>query len=504
MKRVVLFTFVLLSVFAAAQGQTRGKKRDKAQTQIQTQPQATQPKAETLAVAPQSETPKAEQKQENAQPQAKSEAPAQAQAEQYKAPAEAVKPAETAKPATAPAKPKEQPAAKPAEQTKEAPKYTNHTPKVNAAAVDKNAPVKPVKPFCADKVIDTLATANKNLAVILLNDNTWRYVQIGTIEADKTIFSKYWSTEYTFPYYNVPLSSLPESIPIKLVDSLRAYHYPYKGYVTSRFGPRNGRRHNGMDISLKTGDTIRAVFNGKVRFSKFHENGYGELIVIRHDNGLETYYAHLSKRMVKAGERVAAGQTIGLGGSTGRSSGPHLHFEMRYMGQAFDPERIIDFKTGNLRRDFILLKRFYFDINSKYAQDFNSEVEPEPKPATTTTTTTAKPATTATKPATTTKPTTTSSTSTKPKTTTTTTSKTSTSTSTAKPKTSTSTSAKSSTSTTTKPKTTTPEYYVVESGDCLGGLAVRFKTTLKELCRLNNIKEEDQDKIKIGQKLRIR
>ena len=461
MKRLFLLTIVLLSVISTTQAEARAKRRSKTeeQTQTQTQPQA-QVQPQTPATAPQAEAPKVEEMPDTVKPKV---TPAPAQPEK---PTQPEKPAQPAQPA--------QPVAK------ETPKYTNHTPKVNAAAVDKNAPVKPTKPFCADNVIDTLATANKNLAVILLNDNTWRYVQIGTIEADKTIFSKYWSQEYTFPYYNVPLSSLPESIPIQLVDSLRAYHYPYKGYITSRFGPRNGRRHNGMDISLKTGDTIRSVFNGKVRISKFNESGYGELIIIRHDNGLETYYAHLSKRIVKAGERVAAGQAIGLGGSTGRSSGPHLHFEMRYMGQVFDPERIIDFKSGNLRRDFILLKRFYFDINSKYAQDFNSEVAPEPKPATTTTTTTtAKPATTTAKPATTTA---------KPATTT------------AKPAT---TTAKPAT-TTAKPKAATPEYYVVESGDCLGGIAVRFKTTLKELCRLNNIKEEDQDKIKIGQKLRIK
>lgn len=235
--------------------------------------------------------------------------------------------------------------------------------------------IKPIKALNAASVIDTLATADKNLSVVLFNDNTWRYVQTANIEADSTVFSKYWDQNNIFPYYNVPLSSIPKTAPIQLVDSLRAYRYPYKGHITSRYGIRNGRRHTGIDIALKTGDTICATFNGKVRYSKATNNGYGSLVVIRHDNGIETFHAHLSKRLVEAGERVVAGQPIALGGSSGRSSGPHLHYECRYMGQAFDPERIINFKTGELRRDFILLKRTYFDANSKYSQDFNAEVE---------------------------------------------------------------------------------------------------------------------------------
>lgn len=233
--------------------------------------------------------------------------------------------------------------------------------------------VKPIRALNEAAVIDTLPTADKNLSVILFNNNTWRYVQTANIQADSTVFSKYWEQNNIFPYYNVPLSAIPETAPIQLVDSLRAYRYPFKGYITSRYGIRNGRRHTGIDIALKTGDTIYSTFNGKVRYSKATENGYGSLVVIRHDNGLETYHAHLSKRLVEAGERVVAGQPIALGGSSGRSSGPHLHFECRYMGQAFDPERLIDFRTGNLRRDFILLKRSYFNASSKYSQDFNDE-----------------------------------------------------------------------------------------------------------------------------------
>ena len=131
--------------------------------------------------------------------------------------------------------------------------------------------------------------------------------------------------------------------------------------------------HNGIDIAVKVGDTICSAFDGRVRFSKATETGYGTLVIIRHDNGIETYHGHLSKRLVEAGDRVVAGQPIALGGNSGRSTGPHLHFECRYMGQSFDPERLIDFRTGDLRRDHLLLKRSYFSIYSKYEQDWNGE-----------------------------------------------------------------------------------------------------------------------------------
>ena len=128
-------------------------------------------------------------------------------------------------------------------------------------------------------------------------------------------------------------------------------------------------------MALKVGDTICAAFDGRVRFSKATDTGYGTLIIIRHDNGLETYHGHLSARLVEENDRVVAGQPIGLGGNSGRSTGPHIHFETRFYGQSFDPERIINFRTGELRRDHFLLKKSYFSIYSKYSQDFNAEAE---------------------------------------------------------------------------------------------------------------------------------
>ena len=237
---------------------------------------------------------------------------------------------------------------------------------------DMVAPVRPVRTLGKVAVIDTLATESEHISIILFNDNTWRYVLSEEYKRDSEVFNDHWDTSATHAYKDVELNSLPEAIPIALVDSLEGYHYI--GRITSRYGPRRGRAHQGLDIALKTGDPVYATFDGKVRFSKAAGN-YGNLIVIRHNNGLETYYAHLSQRDVEAGDWVVAGQQIGLGGSTGRSTGPHLHFEVRYRGQSFDPERIIDFKTGDLRRDELLLKRRHFSIYAKYEQDFDEEVE---------------------------------------------------------------------------------------------------------------------------------
>jgi murein DD-endopeptidase MepM/ murein hydrolase activator NlpD len=224
-------------------------------------------------------------------------------------------------------------------------------------------------------VVDTLKTENPALSVLLFNDGTWRYVQNRTIEQDSTIYGKFWDTENVSAYRTVSIDSIPKAVAINLVDSLKHYRYPYVGRVTSRYGMRHRRPHNGIDIALKVGDTICAAFDGRVRFSKATNTGYGTLVIIRHDNGIETYHGHLSARLVEENDRVVAGQPIGLGGNSGRSTGPHIHFETRYYGQSFDPERIINFRTGELRRDHLLLKKGYYSIYSKYEQDFNAEAE---------------------------------------------------------------------------------------------------------------------------------
>lgn len=223
-------------------------------------------------------------------------------------------------------------------------------------------------------VVDTIPSSSEGLNIVLYNDNTWRYVRNRNIDViDETIYTENWTSK--IQPYDVELNSLPISMVIDLVDSLKSYHYPFKGRVTSKYGPRRSRIHQGTDIDLETGDPVYATFDGRVRVTTYVRGGYGNLVILRHDNGLETYYGHLSEISVEPNEWVTAGQVIGKGGNTGRSTGSHLHFEMRYKGHTFDPERLIDFSTGTLRRETFLLKRTYFSPYSRFTQDFDEEIQ---------------------------------------------------------------------------------------------------------------------------------
>ena len=159
-----------------------------------------------------------------------------------------------------------------------------------------------------------------------------------------------------------PDTEFPESQVIKIEsDSLGIYHHPRVGPVNSKFGWRDGRMHKGIDINLHKGDPIVAAFDGMVRIA--HAKGaYGNVVIIRHYNGLETVYAHLSKIKVKPGQVVLAGQLIGLGGNTGRSSGPHLHFEVRFKGQALNPASLISFTENKTYNDSIIIKKSRYGI----------------------------------------------------------------------------------------------------------------------------------------------
>ena len=127
--------------------------------------------------------------------------------------------------------------------------------------------------------------------------------------------------------------------------------------ITSKFGPRRRRMHNGIDVKVYIGDTIRSAFSGKVRMVKYERRGYGKYVVIRHDNGLETIYGHLSKQLVNEDQYVEAGEVIGLGGNTGRSTGSHLHFETRFLGQAINPALLFDFEKQDIVTDSYLFMK---------------------------------------------------------------------------------------------------------------------------------------------------
>ena len=131
---------------------------------------------------------------------------------------------------------------------------------------------------------------------------------------------------------------------------------PADGHVTSNFGRRGGSRyHYGIDIKAQVGDTIYAAFDGKVRVKQFDRRGYGNYVVIRHLNGLETVYGHLSKFLVTENDFVMSGDPIALAGNTGRSTGSHLHLETRFLGKPIDPNFIIDFDNKVCHRDTYLV-----------------------------------------------------------------------------------------------------------------------------------------------------
>ena len=178
------------------------------------------------------------------------------------------------------------------------------------------------------------AYLNPGLAVDLDNPASYLYPE--------------WSNAYVHKFEDV---ELPDSV----IISMKGYCMPTDSTrITDTYGyrPRRGRLHLGIDIKVLTGDTIRAAFDGKVRVSRYERRGYGHYLVIRHPNGLETVYGHLSKKLVTENEIVHAGDPIGLGGNTGRSTGSHLHFETRVLGNAINPAKMFDFPNQKAVTDY--------------------------------------------------------------------------------------------------------------------------------------------------------
>ena len=306
-------------------------------------------------------------------------------------------------------------------------------------------PVQSMDQTQADAV-DTLTTANPHIKILLMSDYTWKYIKDPSYVASQEEFSEYWTHEYPDPY-RVSLESLPEEIGIWVVDSLSQYRCPNQTKVYSKFGYRHRRRHQGADLPLQTGTPVYAAFDGKVRLAKYYK-GYGNLVILRHENGLETFYAHLSKIMVSEDDWISAGSILGLGGSTGRSSGPHLHFETRYKGYAFDPEWLIDFESGILRHRFFTLKKKYLNASSNYVPedeqeeidiiegDTQEKVEAEKKAEE------------------------------------------------------------------ERKAAAAAQYHTIRQGDTLGALARKYHTTVKKLCQLNGISERTV--LRLGKRLRVK
>lgn len=194
----------------------------------------------------------------------------------------------------------------------------------------------------AHKGLMAKATTTKDR--IELSKSTMRDLGFENIEPEIDIYTEGWNSKRVNPFNDA-------QVPSSDVINLRGFCMPTKTrLVTSNYGYRKkfGRMHKGMDIHIKSNDTIYAAFDGKVRLTNYEARGYGNYVIIRHPNKLETVYGHLNKFLVKPNQVVKAGQPIALGGNTGRSTGPHLHFETRYMGYAINPQAIVDYPNGRL------------------------------------------------------------------------------------------------------------------------------------------------------------
>lgn len=196
---------------------------------------------------------------------------------------------------------------------------------------------------------------NKMLPAMLTVDDSTTYSQrlrqVFGIAPASDLYGNVWENRWVNPYRRAGVQP-PDSFVVNVAN----FRMPVPGRKTSDYGFRRSRMHRGVDLRLSVGDTVRAAFAGQVRFTEYERRGYGYYVVIRHPNGLETIYAHLSRFLVKEGDIVKLGDPIALGGNTGRSTGPHLHFEMRFLGQDLNPNEIVDFNTQSVRQDTFLFR----------------------------------------------------------------------------------------------------------------------------------------------------
>lgn len=171
-----------------------------------------------------------------------------------------------------------------------------------------------------------------------------RILDMDEVPSDE-LYGGIWNNRYVNIYGSL------ESVPKTFNVDLSNFSMPHKGYTTSNYGPRRRRMHHGIDLKVQVGDTIYAAFDGKVRVTQYERRGYGYYVVVRHQNGLETVYGHLSKFLVQDNQVVRSGEPIALGGNTGRSTGSHLHFELRFLGRSINPTYVIDFENKICHKD---------------------------------------------------------------------------------------------------------------------------------------------------------
>jgi len=227
-------------------------------------------------------------------------------------------------------------------------------------------PLPSVAQINPDNILDTVETVDG--PVILYKNFSWQFlgnepVMLNVDEDSTGLFSEGWINDQIRSFGQMKPDSIHDTVlmltygedifcmPVPNEHLIRGFMYTHKG----------------LDLRLKSGDTVRAAFNGVVRYARYNRGGFGNLVILRHYNGLETYYAHLSKIKVETNQIVRSGDLIGLGGSTGRSRGPHLHFEIRYRDVPIDPRRVIDLDSCMLISNALPVRKEVF-----YPSDWDS------------------------------------------------------------------------------------------------------------------------------------
>ncbi|MEY3236871.1 MAG: hypothetical protein RI883_972 [Bacteroidota bacterium] len=230
----------------------------------------------------------------------------------------------------------------------------------------------------AQQIIDTIETSKGRMFIYA--NRTWEYEKDkgfdgilnprmhSLLTKDSTLnYIQTWdnNTCYTSLRKN-DLSRLKDTLWLCVLEDVHSeFRSPVDGIVTSRYGYRSGKHHSGIDLDLETGDTVRSCWSGKVRYAKYNDGGFGNLVIVRHYNGLETFYAHLSKLLVVPDQDVKAGDILGLGGNTGHSFGSHLHFEVRFYDAAMNPEEVIDFEKRVCKDENLFVHKGLFRPGAK-------------------------------------------------------------------------------------------------------------------------------------------
>ncbi|HSZ26117.1 MAG TPA: M23 family metallopeptidase, partial [Cytophagaceae bacterium] len=203
----------------------------------------------------------------------------------------------------------------------------------DSATTSENYEMGPVKaPNLMEDEEDTVFfdDAEGEMSVVEVNEQ----INLDSVWVTIAQYYAIWDSRTINPY-KIDGADFKDTITFVLYDSTAGYRWSMPlnyNRINSRFGMRRIRWHYGTDLDLSVGDPVKSIFDGIVRIVQFDGRGYGRYIVVRHYNGLETLYGHLSATNVTVGQLVKAGEEIGKGGNTGRSTGPHLHFEVRYEG----------------------------------------------------------------------------------------------------------------------------------------------------------------------------